>query len=187
MQPLFVARHVSVKRPGRTSINLFMARLYAATPLALPCFSSYNGKPVPVDPTACSTIQSKYTSATSRANLFSGYLNFQDEICAADEGDECLLDNRNPTDPLAYTNKCCNQGSISDHCIDVREPNDVVEAFQFAKKTGIRLSQQHWMLLLRKKQLERISRIVGLESKKHLTTKTSFLKVVVLRTQPQCP
>ena len=115
-------------------------RLYAATPLALPCFSSYNGKPVPVDPTACSAIQSKYTSATFRTNLFNGYLNFQDEICASVPGDGCLLDNRNPTDPLAYTNTSCNQGSVPDHYIDVREPNDVVEAFHFAKKTGIRLS-----------------------------------------------
>ena len=115
-------------------------RLYAATPLALPCFSSYNGKPVPVDPTACSTIQNNYISASFRSKFFNGYLNIQDEICASSAGDGCLLDNRDPTDPLAYSNKSCNQGSVPDHYIDVQEPNDVVEAFQFAKKNGIKLS-----------------------------------------------
>ena len=115
-------------------------RLYAATPLALPCFSSYNGKPVTVDSTACSTIQNNYTSALYRTDLFNGYMNFQDEICASIAGDGCLLDNQDATDPLAYSNKSCNQGSVPDHYVDVQEPNDVVEAFQFAKKTGIRLS-----------------------------------------------
>ena len=114
--------------------------LYAAAPLVLPCFSNYNGKPVAVDPTACSTVQHKYTSAYYRTNLFNGYMNFQDEICAADVEDGCLLDNRNPTDSLAYTNKTCNQGSVPDYYIDVQEPNDVVEAFRFANKTGIKLS-----------------------------------------------
>ena len=115
-------------------------RLYAATPLALPCFSSYNGKPVAVDSAACSTIENNYSSALYRADLFNGYLNFQDEICASVAGDGCLLDNSEPTDPLAYSNKSCNQGSVPDHYIDVQEPNDVVEAFQFSKKTGIMLS-----------------------------------------------
>ena len=115
-------------------------RLYAATPLALPCFSSYNGKPVAVDPTACSAIQNNYTTALFRADVFNGYLNFQDEICASVAGDGCLLDNLDATDPLAYSNKSCNQGSVPDYYIDVQEPNDAVEAFQFAKKNGIRLS-----------------------------------------------
>ena len=115
-------------------------RLHAATPFALPCFSSYNGKPVAVDSTACSTIQNNYASASFRTDLFNGYMNFQDEICASNPGDGCLLDNANPKDPLAYSNKSCNQGSVPDHYIDVREPNDVVEAFQFAKENGIRIS-----------------------------------------------
>ena len=115
-------------------------RLYAATPLALPCFSSYNGKPVAADPTACSAIQNNYTTALFRTDLFNGYMNFQDEICASVAEDGCLLDNGLATDPLAYSNKSCYQGSVPDYYIDVQEPNDVVEAFQFAKETGTRLS-----------------------------------------------
>ena len=114
--------------------------LHSASPLALPCFSSYNGKPVPADPTACSSVQNSYSSALFRAEFFNGYLNIQDEICPSVAGDGCLLDNLQPSDPLAYTNTSCNQGSVPDYYIDVQEANDVTEAFKFAKTNGIRLA-----------------------------------------------
>ena len=115
-------------------------RLHAATPLASPCFSIYNGQRVAVDAGACSNIQSNYNSAAFRSNFFSGYVNFQDEICASSAGDGCLLDNGVPTDPLAYSNVSCNQGSVPDHYIDIQEPNDVIAALNFSKANGIRLS-----------------------------------------------
>lgn len=115
-------------------------RLHAASPFALPCFSSYNGNPVEADPGACSSVQRNYASALFRTQFFNGYMNTPDEICASAAGDECLLDHLEPSNPLAYSNKTCNQGSVPDHYIDVQGPNDVVEAFKFAKTNGIRLS-----------------------------------------------
>ena len=55
-------------------------------------------------------------------------------------GDRRLLDDQYATDSLAYSNKICNQGSVPNHYIDVYKPNDVVEEFQFAQESGIRLS-----------------------------------------------
>lgn len=115
-------------------------RLHAASPLALPCFSRYNGQPVAFDPAACSAIQKNYTSALFRTDFFNGYMNTQDEICSSVAGDGCLLDTRDPTDPIAYSNVSCNQGSVPNRYIDVREPNDAIQAFKFAKKNGVKLS-----------------------------------------------
>ena len=115
-------------------------RLHVARPLALPCFSSYSDKPVEADPSACASVQRNCNSALSRTQLFNGYMNIQDEICPSVAGDGCVLDNLNPSDPLAYSNQTCNQGSVPDHYIDVQEPNDVIEGFRFAKNNGIRLS-----------------------------------------------
>ena len=110
--------------------------LYAASPLALPCFSTYNGKPVPSDTMSCGSVQNHYTSALFRAEYFSGYLNIQDEICPSVEGDGCLLDNIDPFDSLAYDNKSCNQGSIPNYYIDVQEPNDVIRRSNSQRKMG---------------------------------------------------
>ncbi|KAL2041244.1 hypothetical protein N7G274_006189 [Stereocaulon virgatum] len=115
-------------------------RLHASAPFALPCFSSYNGKPFQGDPAACSSIQKNYNSSLFRDQFFNGYMNFQDEVCASVAGDGCLLDNSDPSDPLAYKNVSCNQGSVPEHYIDVQEPDDVIKALKFAKETGIRLS-----------------------------------------------
>lgn len=53
--------------------------------------------------------------------------------------DQCLLDNLSPTDPLAFTNKSCNQGSVSEYYIEVHSTSDIIAAPEFSKETGIRL------------------------------------------------
>ena len=115
-------------------------RLELATPLALPCFSLYDGQPVQPDASACETIQVDYTNSTFLSQYYSGFMNGQDDACLSTPDDQCLLDSNNPHNPLAFTNTSCNQGTISKHYIEVRSSSDVQAALAFAKRTGIRLS-----------------------------------------------
>lgn len=163
-------------------------RLHAASPLALPCFSSYNAKPVQADPGACSSVQRDYTSALFRTQFFAGYMNTPDEICASSAGEECLLDNLHPSDPLAYTNKTCNQGSVLDHYIDVQEPIDVIEAFEFAKTNGIRLSIKNSGSSNLEEIVEKDLWDCGSGTWViSLTTQASFPKAVVGASRRKCP
>jgi nitrilase len=114
--------------------------LHTATPLSLPCFSIFNGQTVSPDPALCAQIQANYTSDTFRAQFYSGFMNNQDEMCESNATDQCLLDNLNPTNPLAFTNKSCNNGSVSQYYIDVHSVSDVVAALKLSRETGIRLS-----------------------------------------------
>lgn len=115
-------------------------RLFAATPLSLPCFSSYNGQAVTPDPSACAEIQAGYTSGDFRAQIYNGFANNQDEICSSDDTDQCLLNNSKPTDVTAFANRSCNQGSISPYYIEVQSASDVRAALAFSRENGVRLS-----------------------------------------------
>ncbi|MCJ1237581.1 hypothetical protein MMC14_005568 [Varicellaria rhodocarpa] len=114
-------------------------RLHVGTPLALACFSIYNGQIVERDAVACSLVQQNYTSSTFRTQFCGGYMNSQDEICSSNQTDRCLLDNVNPLDSIAYDNATCYQGSVSPYYIDIQEPDDVIQALKFSRETGIRL------------------------------------------------
>jgi FAD/FMN-containing dehydrogenase len=136
----FLQRALSTQEAWLQLNQSVSGRLHVGTPLALPCFSNYNGNAVSPDPTACAAIQQNYTSSVLRAGYYGGFQNIQDDICASVHGDQCLLDNTNPQNPLAYNGVTCNQGSVSPYFIEVQEPEDVVAAFSFSKKTGTRLS-----------------------------------------------
>jgi FAD/FMN-containing dehydrogenase len=115
-------------------------RLHTAAPLSLPCFSTYNGQLVSPNPSICAEIQAGYTSGDFRAQFYNGFANNQDEICASNDTDQCLLNNNKPTDPTAFTNKSCNQGSVSKYYIEVQSESDVRAALEFSRNNGIRLS-----------------------------------------------
>ncbi|KAJ5178275.1 FAD-binding type 2 [Penicillium coprophilum] len=114
-------------------------RIKHLTPFSLPCFSSYNGKPVIRDNTACAAIQTNYSDPWLRTNSPNGYMNNQDEMWASDPRNQCLLDSNNPTDPLAFENVTCRQGNLPSHYLEVRGARDVVEAFQFSNCSGKQL------------------------------------------------
>ncbi|KAJ5308734.1 hypothetical protein PENANT_c013G03306 [Penicillium antarcticum] len=108
-------------------------------PFSLPCFSSYNGKPLPRDDAACAVIQANYSDPWLRTNSPSGYMNNQDEMWASDPTDQCLLDSSDPTDPLAYADADCRQGNLPSHYLEVKSPRDVIEAFKFSNCSGKQL------------------------------------------------
>ncbi|KKK22263.1 hypothetical protein P175DRAFT_0500164 [Aspergillus ochraceoroseus IBT 24754] len=120
--------------------STLQGRIRPLTPFSLPCFSNYNGTTVAVDEAACERIQSNYTDPYLRANSPNGYMNNQDEMCASDPLDQCLLDSSNPTDTLAYVGTTCNQGNMPLYYLEVKTASDVIAAFAFSNCSGVPLS-----------------------------------------------
>lgn len=115
-------------------------RLHQAKPFSLPCFSIYEGEPLTPNATACAQIQKNYTSSSLRTQFYNGFMNNQDEMCATNSTDQCLLNSALPTDPTAFTNVSCNQGSVSKYYIEVQTTDDIVAAFDFSRREGVKLS-----------------------------------------------
>ncbi|THH14234.1 hypothetical protein EW146_g6074 [Bondarzewia mesenterica] len=129
-------------------------KLYTAIPFSAPCFSVVNGVNVTVDAAACQAVQAAYTSPSLRVENFGAYMLPQWETCQA-KSQKCLLDGTNTSDPLAWGNVACQQGSISPYYVsslslrafdlvlksvgkvDVRSADDVKAVYGFAAKTGI--------------------------------------------------
>ncbi|OBZ77659.1 6-hydroxy-D-nicotine oxidase [Grifola frondosa] len=116
-------------------------RLHIAVPFSEPCFSTYEGKFITPNITACSSIEQSYVDPTFRVNYFGAWMMPQWETCqssAVPEG--CLLDSSNPSDPLAFDGVNCQLGNIPPFYIDVQSVADVQAALHFSRRTGVRLS-----------------------------------------------
>ena len=124
----------------RSKLNKsFPERLYIGTPLSLPCFSSFDERGLQREAVACSTLQQKYTSSSFRIEYYGGYMISQDEIYISNVTDQCLLDNANPYNPLAYSDETSDQGSVSPFYIDMRDPEDITETFQVSRDAGTKV------------------------------------------------
>ncbi|KAI0765219.1 FAD-binding domain-containing protein [Fomes fomentarius] len=116
-------------------------RLKAAVPFEAACFSTVQGKPTTVLPSACAALQANYTDPTYRVNHFGAYMLPQWETCQSSTGTEgCLLDSDDPTNPLAYTGVNCQLGNVPPYYIEVKSVTDVQAAFAFSQFTGVRIS-----------------------------------------------
>ena len=78
VQRLAQAQNAEAWASLNTSVG---GRLHPDTPLALPCFSLYNGNPVELDEGACSVVRENYTTNSIRAEHPGGYMNLQSEFC----------------------------------------------------------------------------------------------------------
>ncbi|KAK0210213.1 FAD-binding domain-containing protein [Desarmillaria ectypa] len=114
-------------------------RLHTASPFASSCFSTVNGVSSTPNETECTQVQANYASATVRSSHFSAYMMPQWETCQR-ASERCLLDLSNTSNPTAFEEIDCLQGSVSTHYIDVQSAEDVQKAFEFSKATGIHLS-----------------------------------------------
>ncbi|RPD55526.1 FAD-binding domain-containing protein [Lentinus tigrinus ALCF2SS1-7] len=141
----------SVAAAATASASLFSAldvlnatvggRLKKAVPFEAPCFSILEGKHVAVDTAACAAIQSNYTDPTFRVTHFGAYMLPQWETCQSSSTSEgCLLDNSNPTNPLAIDGVNCQLGNVPPYYIEVKSVTDVQAALAFSRLTGVRLS-----------------------------------------------
>ncbi|KAI5918704.1 hypothetical protein F4810DRAFT_558419 [Camillea tinctor] len=111
-------------------------RLHQTVPLALPCFSLYNGQPATVDEAQCAAVRENYTNADFRAGQASAYMNLQSEQCWSSPADQCVLDNTASPAPEPPPYVPCNQGSVPTHRLEVAEAADVSAALAFAKEHG---------------------------------------------------
>ena len=109
--------------------------LFKAEPLARPCFSVFNGKPVKPDHEKCAAVQESYRNGTIKTSSYPGFVHTYNEACASNVTDQCLL---LPNDKLATGP--CNQGILSERYIAVTSAKDAQAAFHFARRTGITLS-----------------------------------------------
>lgn len=110
--------------------------VYENRPFALPCFSSYNGRPIASNPDGCAFVQDNYTSPTARGAVPDGYMNNQEEMCSSNPRDQCLLDNNDPSNLSLIKNRTCAQGNVPNYYLDVHDANDVVQALRFSNRTG---------------------------------------------------
>ncbi|PWY81892.1 hypothetical protein BO70DRAFT_336994 [Aspergillus heteromorphus CBS 117.55] len=135
------SHHISSQWNWATLNATLHGRLQGTVPLARPCFDSYDGRLAMFQPSQCSEVQAQYTSAAYRADLYSGFMHAQNEICAASTDQltrQCLL---GPTEPLVDPpSTSCGQGSVSHYHIPVTDAADVQAAFAFARQTGVTLS-----------------------------------------------
>jgi hypothetical protein len=115
-----------------SSVN---GRVHVNVPFSLPCFSSYEGRAVETDAAACQAIQENYASPTSRTDYPGAYMNSQDSLCSSDPADQCVLDNTDPTDPLAYVGKDRRQGDVPWHYLEVTD-YATSKRFQLARSSG---------------------------------------------------
>jgi FAD binding domain/Berberine and berberine like len=131
----------STPNPDWDTLNRTVnGRLHATTPFALPCFSNYNGQSNQPNADACAAVQGNYAIASFRTDTFSGYMHSQGEICAGPLTSQCILDDTDPADPTAFRNASCGQGNLASYYIEVQQLGDVQAAFEFSKKTGLKLS-----------------------------------------------
>ncbi|KAK0474774.1 FAD-binding domain-containing protein [Armillaria novae-zelandiae] len=114
-------------------------RLHGALPFASSCFSTVNEASSVFDPAECSQVQADYTNATVRSDHFSAYMLPQWEMCQK-TSERCLLDPSNTSNPMAFAEGDCLQGSVPPRYIDVQSAEDVQKAFEFSKATGVHLS-----------------------------------------------
>lgn len=118
-------------------------RINAVEPLALPCFSSFEGVPVPRDETLCAERQAHYTNPLHRRELPGGYMYDTSTIDASDatSRDQCLLDSTDPSNPAAWRDDVdCRLGNLPSWYLAVRSACDAVKAFKYARRFGIPLS-----------------------------------------------
>lgn len=117
-------------------------RLEHNTPMALPCFSSYNDAPnAGLDEASCALIRDNYTSPTFRAPIAGAAMNSQDEICLSYPQEQCILDNTVSPAAMPAANSSCNQGNLPTYRITVQDAADIQAAFAFAREhTNISVS-----------------------------------------------
>lgn len=130
-------------RDGIKSLNGSLGgRVQRIEPFALPCFTEFEGEAKERDEALCAERQANYSSADYRSQIPGAYMYEQSAICASDKMSEeqCLLDTDDPTNAEAWTNTDCRLGNLPSYYIEVQQANDVVEAFNYARNTGSKLT-----------------------------------------------
>lgn len=116
-------------------------RLQTTKPLAIPCFSLYDGQPNELeDSAACAAVRESYSQNFLRTGEFESFYNIQSEMCVSDAEDQCVLDSSVSPAPMPPSGSSCNQGSVPSAYIEVESAADVVAALEFVREKDIPLS-----------------------------------------------
>uniref|UniRef100_L2GB04 Isoamyl alcohol n=1 Tax=Colletotrichum fructicola (strain Nara gc5) TaxID=1213859 RepID=L2GB04_COLFN len=117
-------------------------RVHDAEPFALACFTSFEGDARLRNESLCAERQENYYSPIYRSRVPAAYMYEQSTICASDplSQEQCVLNTADPLDPGAWDGIDCRLGNLPSWWLEVREAEDVVEAFEWARKTGGKLS-----------------------------------------------
>lgn len=137
LRPQSVLAGSDIWEAFNTSLN---GRLQYQLPLALPCFSIYNGSPSTMDEALCSQIRENYGSPVFRAGEAGTTMNAQNDACLSFPDDQCLLDNTVSPAALPAANSSCNQGNLGSYVLEVQDETDIIAAFDLARQHGVRLS-----------------------------------------------
>lgn len=109
--------------------------LKVGVPLALPCYSNYNGVEVTPNTTQCSIVEANYLSASYIASNFGGFENTNWGFCQS-LGQECGLNFSSPSSPIPASSECY-QGSVPSYYIPVQKVEDVQAALAFTAGTSV--------------------------------------------------
>ncbi|KAK2616209.1 hypothetical protein QQS21_000841 [Conoideocrella luteorostrata] len=152
-------------------------RVFAVEPFAKPCFSMYNGQEVTPDPEKCRAIQAQYSSPTFRAQFPGAYMYEESSICASDNSstDQCLLNSDDPKDAKAFAASHCNQGNVPTYYIEVKTPNDAVQAFKYAGLSGGKLAIKNSGHSFQKDSSEKGALMLWTRNLRTMTRNTSFV------------
>lgn len=151
-------------------------RVVKTVPLGEPCFSAYNGFPIPANEALCREVQDNYHDDAFRERFPGSYASDISSICLASTRNQCQLSADNPYDDSVYSSSssdggaaACMQGSVPRESIDVRGRCDVSVPFSHSKKTGRALviknsgldyngrSSHQGALMLRTREMRQIS------------------------------
>lgn len=138
-----IAASVAYHSEGIDTLNDTLGgRVRHAEPFALACFTSFEGTATSRNESLCAECQEQYHSPTYRSNVAAAYMYEQSTICASDplSQDQCVLNTADPLDPDSWHGVNCRLGNSPSWWLEVTEAEDVVEAFDWARKTGGKLS-----------------------------------------------
>ncbi|KAI0146228.1 FAD-binding domain-containing protein [Xylariaceae sp. FL1272] len=150
-------------------------RLHLNTPLAVPCFTDYNGRQVELDEDRCTTIRENYIVAGFRANYSSGYYYSQGEICLSDPSDACTLESSLTPAALPVPGSSCNQGSLPSYYINVQQSSDITAAMAFCNATGIPLAVKNSGHDYQTRSSQKGSLMLWMHNLKHMVHHNNFM------------
>ncbi|KAI8293999.1 FAD-linked oxidoreductase [Colletotrichum sp. SAR 10_98] len=137
-----VASHFKLAEGINTLNDTLEGRVHHAEPFALACFTSFEGTATSRNESLCAERQGNYHSPIYRSSVPAAYMYEQSTTCASDplSQDQCVLNTAAPLDPGAWDGVDCSLGNLPSWWLEVREAEDVVQAFDWARKTGGKLS-----------------------------------------------
>ncbi|KAI1489162.1 hypothetical protein F5X96DRAFT_642203 [Biscogniauxia mediterranea] len=139
--PLLISIGIGVHASPLSSLKATLGRrLRVATPLALPCFTSNEGRPNGINESTCTLVREEWETNNLRVLTPGSFMNLQSGMCLSDPEDQCLVDNTVSPAGMPSENSTCNQGSAPSYYIQVTCAEDVAAVFKFTEEHEIRLT-----------------------------------------------